>query len=251
MTDTAEIQKTVKSAQRVIDIIEHFVLTRTPATLSALASALTLPKSSCLALLRTLEINGYIYEVTPQVGYYPTRRWLDKAQIIASSDPLVAKMRPIMAALAEETRETLIFGKRSDQRVIYIDVVEWPQTLRYTATAGQFKPLHGTASGKAILAGMKPDDRDALIKRYKFQKLTPHTIMNKAQLLAEIQTGIRRGWHVSRGENEPDTTAVAVPVVTTNDVFVLVVAGVKTRMERKIAQIGAKLRDAVQIHQVL
>jgi len=134
---------------------------------------------------------------------------------------------------------------------MYIDVVEWPQTLRYTAAAGQFKPLHGTASGKAILAGMKPDERDALLKRYKFQKLTPRTIMNKALLETEIQTGIRRGWHVSRGENEPDTIAVAVPVVTANDVFVLVVAGIKTRMERKIAHIGAKLRDAMQMHQML
>lgn len=251
MIAAAEVRKTVKSAQRVIDIIEHFVLTRTPATLSTLASALNLPKSSCLALLRTLEINGYIYEVMPQAGYYPTRRWLDKAQIIAASDPLIAKIRPIMTALAEETRETLIFGKRSDQRVMYIDVVEWPQTLRYTATAGQLKPLHGTASGKAILAGMKPDERDALLKRYKFQKLTPRTISNKALLTAEIQTGIRRGWHISLGENEPDTIAVAVPLVTANEVFVLGVAGFKTRMERKIAHIGAKLRDAMQIHQVL
>src|SRR5665213_2289500 len=131
MLAAAETQKTVKSAQRIIDIIEHFVSMRAPATLSVLASALNLPKSSCLALLRTLEANGYIYEVTPRTGYYPTRRWLDKAQIIAASDPLIAKMRPIMAALAEETRETLIFGKRSDHRVMYIDVVEWPQTLRY------------------------------------------------------------------------------------------------------------------------
>ena len=84
-----------------------------------------------------------------------------------------------------------------------------------------------------------------------FQKLTPRAIMNKALLETEIQTGIRRGWHVSRGENEPDTIAVAVPVVTANDVFVLVVAGIKTRMERKIAHIGAKLRDAMQMHQML
>ena len=248
MHSAANPHKTVKSAQRIINIIEYFVATRMPATLSTLASALNLPKSSCLALLRTLEANGYIYEVNPRTGYYPTRRWTDKAQLMAASDPLIAKMRPIMTALAEETRDTLIFRKRTGHRVMYIDVVEWPQTLRYTAAAGQFKPLHGTASGKAILAGMKPAERDALLKGYKFQKLTPRTIMNKALLESKIQSGIRRGWHVSRGENEPDTVAVAVPVVTANDVFVLVVAGIKTRMERKIAHIGAKLRDAMQTH---
>jgi DNA-binding IclR family transcriptional regulator len=247
MPAAADAQKTVKSAQRIIDVVEHFALTRTPATLSVLASALQLPKSSCLALLRTLETNGYIYEVTPRAGYYPTRRWLDKAQVIVASDPLIAKVRPVMTALAEDTHETIIFGKRTDHRVMYLDVVEWPQTLRYTATGGQFKPLHGTASGKAILAGMNPAERDALLKRYKFQKLTPRTLTNKAALEADIQTGIRRGWHISRGENEPDTVAIAVPVVTTNDVYVLVVAGIKSRMERKIPHIGAKLRNAAGI----
>src|SRR4051812_8820285 len=102
----------VKSAQRVIDILEYFVLTRAPATLSALALALEIPKSSCLALIDTLQSKGYLYEVRPRVGYYPTRRWLDRATIISGSDPLVARVRPVMLALSEDFGETLIFGKR-------------------------------------------------------------------------------------------------------------------------------------------
>ncbi|MBK8008837.1 MAG: helix-turn-helix domain-containing protein [Rhizobiales bacterium] len=45
---------TVKSAQRVVDIFELFAVQKKPVALSALASALRLPKSSCLALLKTL-----------------------------------------------------------------------------------------------------------------------------------------------------------------------------------------------------
>ena len=77
-----------------------------------------------------------------------------------------------MLALSEETGETIILGKRAGDRVIYIEVVESSQTLRYAAVAGQFKPLHGTASGKALLAGMAPTERDALFHRYKFIRLT-------------------------------------------------------------------------------
>lgn len=238
-------RQTVKSAQRLIDILDHFAVTRTPETLSALASRLGLPKSSCFALLRTLETNGYLYEVTPKIGYYPTRRWFDRGRVIAESDPLIEKVKPLMEKLSEETRETLIFGKRFGHQVMYIDALEWPQTLRYTAAAGQFKPLHCTASGKAILAGMNPTERNALLDDYEFQKITPRTIMQRGALEKELLAGIKRGWHISRGENEPDTTAVAVPIVVASDVFVLAVGGVRSRIERKAAKIGDMLFKAI------
>ena len=112
--------------------------------------------------------------------------------------------------------------------------------------AGQFKPLHGTASGKALLAGMAPTERDALFHRYKFIRLTSWTISSRAALERDIQRGTDRGWHISRGENEPNTTAVAVPIIIAGDVLVLVVAGMTARLSPNVNRIGAKLRAAVR-----
>lgn len=249
MKKPSKAPRPVKSAQRIIDILEYFMVSRTPATLSALAAQMRLPISSCFALLRTLELNGYIYEVGPKIGYYPTRRWFDRGRIIAENDPLILKIKPLMNQLSEETRETLIFGKRFGHQVVYIEVVEWPQTLRYTASAGQFKPLHCTASGKAILAGMGAAERGALLDDYKFQKITPRTITQRSALEKELQAGMQRGWHVSRGENEPDTTAIAVPIVVANDVFVLAVGGVRSRIEKKAEKIGSMLFKAISKQQ--
>ena len=44
----------VKSARRVLDILQFFAATRAPATLSQIVAGLGIPKSSCLALLDTL-----------------------------------------------------------------------------------------------------------------------------------------------------------------------------------------------------
>lgn len=236
----------VKSAQRVLDILEYFASTRTPATLSTLSHALKLPKSSCLALIETLHASGYVYEVKSGVGYYPTRRWLDKAQTVNAHDPLIEKMRPVMRTLSEDTDETIILGKRADTRVIYLEVVESSQTLRYAAVAGQFKPLHGTASGKALLAALSVSERRELMQSYKLTRLTGRTICSYAALEREIERGIERGWHISRGENEPDTTAVAVPVVVADDSLVLVVAGMTARIAPKVDRIGSKLRAAAR-----
>lgn len=234
----------VKSAQRVIDIFELYAARGEPATLTAVAAELKLPKSSCLALLTTLSERGYLYEVRPQAGYYPTRRWLDKARIISAKDPLADRILQHLTQLRDQTGETLIFGKRADDRVIYLEVVESLETLRYAAVAGQFKPLHGTASGKALLSAMSKSERQALIGKAKLKPLTPRTIVDRSALERDIEQGLARGWQVSQGENVADATAVAVPVWLMQEIFVLVVAGPSQRMQPRINVIGERLRKA-------
>lgn len=232
---------TVKSAQRILDIFELYASRPEPATLSSIASTLRMPKSSCLALLTTLASNGYIYEVRPQIGYYPTRRWLDKAQAISAHDPVVREVRPYLEALRDSTGETLILAKLVDRHILYIDVVESKQTLRYTAVAGQFKPLHGTASGRAALGALPREKREALLDIIDFVKLTPRTIVDRDALGRDIEEGTSRGWHVSRGENVADAAAIAISFVLMNEIFVLVVAGPTVRLEPNIETVGREL----------
>jgi IclR family transcriptional regulator, acetate operon repressor len=234
----------VKSAQRVIDILEFYATCREPATLTSIASALQLPKSSCLALLATLESHGYLYEVRRNAGYYPTRRWLDKAQVISANDPLAEMLRPHLIALRDDVGETVILGKNSADQILYIEVFESLQTLRYTAVAGQFKPLHGTASGKAHLSSLTDVERSTLLKRLNLDRLTPHTIVDPIALERDIKLGVTRGWQLSQGENVSDASAVAVPISLMREVFVLIVAGPSRRLKSQLKTIGARLQEA-------
>lgn len=234
----------VKSAQRVVDIFELFAMQKKPVGLSALASALQLPKSSCLALLKTLAKKGYLYEIGAREGYYPTRRWLHNAEIIAANEPLVQNAHALLAKLSEELGETLILAKLVRDQIQYLDIVEASQTLRYTATPGQMKPLHGTGSGKAALSALDKKARTELIRALDMRRITARTITSRAALEKEIEAGIARGWHVSVGENAEGATAVAVPIRLAGDTFVLVAAGLSERMEKRISKIGERLRSA-------
>jgi DNA-binding IclR family transcriptional regulator len=236
-----QLNGSVKSARRVLDIFEFFVLTQRPATMSAIAEGLNMPKSSCVALLSTLEKCGYIYSQS-QHGYYPTRRWLDYAKIIADSDPLVLRIQPTLIKLRDETGETVILGRRVEDRILYIEVVESQRMLRSTARAGQFKPVHGTASGKALLGSLSPSERHQLISKLKLTPLTPKTIIDPELLERHVAAGAARGWHVSVGENEPDATAVAAPARIVGDTYVLVVAGPTQRLEGRLDDIGKRVR---------
>src|SRR5690606_5215814 len=116
------------------------------------------------------------------------------------------------------------------------------RNVRYTAHAGQFKPLHGTASGKAMLASLGDRDRYLMISRLNLTALTPNTITDPAALEEVVAAGKSRGWHCSIGENEPETSAVAVTIRSAGEVYILVVAGPTQRVEPQIERVGLELK---------
>ena len=92
-------------------------------------------------------------------------------------------------------------------------VVESEQTIRYSVWPGVFKPLHGSASGKVLLAALSDEERHALLKRLKLAPITPRTIANVRALEDDLAAGSARGpWQDVEGENVPDVSAIATPV---------------------------------------
>jgi DNA-binding IclR family transcriptional regulator len=223
----------VKSASRTLHVFEAFADAGSVLSLAQLARALDIPRSSCLALLRTLLSCGYLYQVGTN-GYYPTRKLFIMADVIARCDPLVDRVLPVMTSLRDQTKETIILGKRNEERVIYLVVVESEQTIRYSARPGVFKPLHGSASGKVLLAALSDEERQALLKRLKLAPITPRTIANVRALEDDLRAGSVRGWQHVEGENVPDVSAIATPVDLNGEVYALVVTGPIHRMKSEL-----------------
>jgi DNA-binding IclR family transcriptional regulator len=231
----------VKSALRVLTILEHFARTGKPATLAQLSRELALPKSSCLALLDTLLATGYLCWLGKDGGYYPTRRWLDLAEVIAKSDTIVALTAPALAAICKATSETAILAKREDRHVLYMAVVEPPQVLRFAAHAGQIKPLHGGASGRALLALLPQDERTALVASLDRKRYTPATTTKPQDIEQAVQDGIARGYHVAIAEFQNDTAAIAAGFRVGTGEYAFVVGAPKSRVVDRVHDIGRVL----------
>ncbi|RIJ03410.1 IclR family transcriptional regulator [Achromobacter sp. K91] len=232
----------VKSARRVLDILQFFAATRAPATLSQLSAGLGIPKSSCLALLDTLEGDGYAHQTAGR--YYLTRRWLNEARTVAEHDQLTTRIRPTLEALRDELDETLILAQRSGDQVVYLDVAEPERIVRFTARVGQQKPLHASASGRALLGAMPPAEREALVARLPLDRYTSKTVKTHKQLLQLIDSEARRGWHVNLAEHQADTLSVAAPLVLYGAVLALVVGAPLDRSASRADLIGQTLRAA-------
>lgn len=236
--------KDTKSVDRVFAILETFERERRSLSLKELADYCQIPVSTCHALVHTMINRSYLYQGGRRKDIYPTRRLYDMASIILENDPVLQRMTPVLESLREATRETVILGKRQKDSIVYLEVLESPQTIRYSAAVGDVKPLHSTCIGKATLSALAPDALRTWLETKPIEQVTERTIVSYARLIDNLQEGKKLGYFTTRGENVADVTAIAVPVTVNNDLFGLAVAGPSHRMDANFDRCVALLLQA-------
>ena len=233
----------VKTALRIIEIIEIFAKEQKPLALSELAKELNAPNSSCLALIRTLMSLGYLYETNRRQGYYPTGRLLAMATKINQADPILERVQPSLQELARITGETTVLAKLNpDHQVIYLDVVPSLNPIRYVAMAGEIKEIHCNSIGKALFSELPEQEQQAILAKVK---LTPHnqrTITTTEHFMQHIHEEKAQGRFTNRGESIPDVGAIAWPVRISGMLFGISIAGPLYRIEANIQEFAEKLR---------
>jgi len=234
-----------RTSLRGLEVLETFRKAGKQLSLSELARLSGIPVSTCHGVVRALERRGFLYFATPREGY-PTRKLLELAAAIDARDPVVAQLAPVLAALRDETGETTLLGTRQGDAVIYLLVIEGPQAIRYTAHAGDRKPLHSSAIGKVMLGAMAEGERLAWLKAHRLPRVTGETITSARRLRADLAAAHRRGYYLTRGENVSDVMAIAAPVRRAGATFGVAIAGPLHRMQPGETRMAAKLRHCIR-----
>jgi IclR family KDG regulon transcriptional repressor len=180
-------------------------------------------------LIKTLEKRGYVQQVPESKRYTLGLRTWEMGAKAVSRIGLVEAARPVLRWLTGVTGQSagLVIPRGPD--VLYVDVAEGSEPLRFYADLGSRAPAYATASGKAILAH-RPELVAAVI-RGGMKRLTRSTITGARELhrrLAEIR---RTGLSINRGERRDDIAAVAAPVFNAvgECVAAVTIAGPRTR----------------------
>lgn len=238
-------ESNVKTALRVIEIIEIFAKEGRPLSLSELSRLLEAPVSSCLALIRTLNRLGYLYEVGRRQGYYPTSRLLAMAQRIEAADPILHRIRPSLEELRNATQETVVLGKLNlDNEVVYVEVVSSHNPIRYVAVAGTRRTIYANSIGKALLGSASSEERQAILATVEFQKYTEKTLTSVETLEADLAASLERGWYQNMGESIHDVGALAWPLTVFDTRYAISIAGPVYRIQENLEQYAERLRVA-------
>jgi len=230
----------VKLVARTLDLFELFAHEQRPLSLTELSRGLDVPMSSTLALVRTLTVKGYLYEIRRRGGYYPTRKMGGMCSEIEALDPLLEMVRPFLVGLRDKCGETVVIGKRAGIHVIYLDVVHSLQAIRYTSLPGDLRPIQFNSIGKVLFSVMDADEQRNLISKLDWPKITPRTLASKKSFMRDIEVIRERGWASNLGESVPDLAAIAMAFELNSEHYGVSIVGPIARME---AAWDAHVRD--------
>jgi len=219
----------VKTAVRVFDVINLFAEVRQPMIYSEIARRTEIPLSSCHALLQTMVAKGYLYAPGVKAGYYPTQRLLHVARDICSEDPLTLTFQPLLSALRDATGETAALATLAGNRVVYLDVMESRQKIRYSDEPGGFMSV-ASAAGKALLGALAPAARRKLLDSCSPLLASDGTAIDRAAFEREVEQGVIDGWHRSTGESVEDVAGLARGFRIHGEAFALVIGAPKARL---------------------
>ena len=237
-----------KTARRTLEVFEAFQQRRRPISLTELARILKAPISSCHGIVRTLIARGYLYNVDAERNLYPTKRLLQLAETIAGSDPILRLLSSSLSRLRDVSGETLVLGKWQDNVVVYLDVVESRQTIRYSAQPGDTQPAHFSSIGKAILAQMDDKALSAWLAANPLERQAPKMNITSRQLHRELKAARASGYCVAGGETAKDVMAVAVAIASRGDPIGVAIAGPSSRIKpaaRRHGELLLRLRKEI------
>jgi len=145
-------------------------------SLSVLAAQSGLPLSTVHRLLATLTRRGFV-EQDPQTRRYRLgARTLTLAATVLQQADLTREAPPIMQEFVRETGDAVSLAALQDGRVVLLEKAQGPDAPRLFLHIGRQAPVHSTALGKALAAGLPDQDVLEILKRQGMARLTPRTI---------------------------------------------------------------------------
>lgn len=235
----------VKSAARVLEILEHFADRRQASNVGEIAAALRYPQSSASVLLHSLEALGYLSYDAERRHFMPTARvallgsWIELG-LASGAVPRVLEQIHL------ETRETVILAIQNGVHAQYIQVLEAESPVRLHLKPGVRRPLVRCAVGWVLLACKSNADISRILRRCNSSE-PPMRRMRERELLDIIDKVRRTGIAMTHGHMTEGAGVIAMmlPKMAHQPPMAVGIGAPIDRLEQKRKTILATLRASL------
>lgn len=207
-----EKQGQIPTNLRLLVLLEEVAKVGVPVTPTSLKDALNLPKPTLHRLFHTAEAEGFLQRDIDGRSYGPGPRMRRLAVNTVSSQRIRLLRLTILRRVAEEIGETCNIAAPDRDGMIYLDRVETHWPLRIQLPIGSQVPFHCTASGKMYLSSLRPSYLERFLNVTELARFVPGTIVDKAELKAELEMTRKRGYAIDAEEFMDGMGAIAVPI---------------------------------------
>lgn len=201
----------VRAVDRALDILLCFTREQPSLSLTQIAEAVCMSKTTVHRLLATLESKRFVAKDKSTGLYRLGFRLIEMASLVLQDVEIQRWARPYLQNLSNQVGETVDLAILDGLQVVYLDVIESPQRIKLAAAVGQRLPAFCTASGKAMLAYL-PEETVRRILSEDTRKYTDRTEVSIPDILEDLRVTAERGYAVSEEQYERDINAVAAPI---------------------------------------
>lgn len=236
-------QSPFKAVSRTADILR--CLQRRVMTVTEIAEALGIHKSTSHRLLETMEKAGLItrnklnrrYYIGPLIGELVSNPEVTHEYLVACA------INP-MRSLSEATGESIGLNIMVGLSCVLLHEIPSTHDLQIVAKKKVHYNLHAGSGGKILLSQLKPKELNIAVSNLDFKPITERTVIDKEELLAQIDRIRNQGYAISYGERISEAMDICVPIRNYLVPTFLGILGPENRMKPKTEPYLKLLREA-------
>lgn len=201
----------VQAVERALAILTRLGACPQGMSSAELAREVTLPRSTVIRLLNTMEQSRAVERLADDGRYRLGEGILSLATAVSFSRQLVLLARPFLQELAQQTGETVYLSLPDGYQSHYIEQINSQYHIQPIDWVGSRAPLHLVADGKVFLAYWPAEDLGRYLQRplaiFASQSITSPEALRRHLALVKQQ-----GYACTRDEFEEGLVALAAPV---------------------------------------
>lgn len=213
-------------------------------SLTQICEQVGIHKSKGYSILNSLAPFNFV-EKDPQSKLYSLGPGLTPlARSFLDRGDLPALAAPYMKKLALETESVALLAVISNYKLFIAVREECEADLTVSAKPGSQIGLTYGAHGKALVAFMKPDEREKILSLPDLHFYGPNTPIDFEKLENDFQLARKLGYATDKGEITTGINAVSSPIFNYRDELVACITLVGTFDEKNIDDYGKKIAEA-------
>ena len=210
---TASGSGDVKSALRVVQVLDLLGRWGGARTHVQIAEELNIPKSSLTQVLKTLVRHNYL-SYSPETRGYMLGSAIDElAGQSRSKRELESTSAPVLDWLTEVTGESSALNVREGDDHRVANTVLSSHRIVAHLRLGDRAPLHATSGGQVILAHLTEQQREEYLGRARYRKFAKNSLTSASAVRQKLMMIANDGFATVDQEYTPGIGGIARPIL--------------------------------------
>lgn len=214
----------IKSAERVLKLFEHFATVQQPANIKQLSEALAMPQSSTSMLVKNLVALGYLEHRVNDRTYWPTLRLALLGDWMTSGLDLRTPFVNACQAISEKLGEVTFLAIQNGIFSQYVLVLDPSLSRSMSIQSGIMRPLTRTSTGICFLSRLHDDEVGRIARRINVEIMDADFRRSEREVIDDVNAMRQDGYFHAQGFMEPGIDSIAKLVDNGSDATPMAIA---------------------------